>query len=230
MQGHFRFRAGAGCALRALLLAICVAWSARASAEEVYYRYVNERGRVVFTNAAEQVPLEQREQGRLDLSKVSLNTEIGNELDRRFEEEHAQLTQSDYCKQVRVAAKRSFLEQLWDDFGPLLVCGGALLLFLLFTPTALRRFGAPVWAKVLMMAIPTLALTGLMTFTMSHTNRTVSDLRRRVQPCAPETFAKLKSDPNPIAKHAELIEQLKRQIATIDAEAGIGTAVRSQGF
>lgn len=189
-----------------------------AAAEETYYRYV-EGGRVVYTNVAEQVPVEQRQQSRLDLQRISLNTEIGNELEQRLEEEHTALAQSDYCQGIKAAAEGGFLERLWDDFGPLLVCGGVLLLFVLVTPFALKRFGAPIWAKTLMMAIPTLAVIGLLSFTMSKTNRTVADLRQRLQPCSTETFAKLKSDPNPIAKHAELIEQLKRDMAKIDAEA-----------
>lgn len=217
MQGQERSRVGRAYVASALALAGVLCCS-EARAEETYYRYV-EHGRVIYTNAAEQVPLPQREASRLDLRHISLNTEIGNELEQRLEQEHAALAESGYCQQLRVATSAGFFGQLWEDFGPLLLCGGVLLLFVLFTPFALRRFGAPVWAKVLMMAIPSLAVAGLLSFTMSHTNRTVTELRQRFRPCTSETFAQLKSDPNPIAKHAELIDQLKREIAKVDAEA-----------
>ena len=199
-----------------VLLGVGAAFGPAAQAEETYYRYVGRNGRPVYTNIAEQVPVEQREQGRLDLSQIELNTEIGRELDRRFEEEHAALTESDYCANLKRAVDRGVLEQAWQDFGPLLACGGLLLAFLLFTPAALRRFGAPVWAKTLMMAVPALAVGGLLTFTMSHTNKTIAGLKQKVRPCATETFSALKSAPNPILQHARLIEQLKRDIAAID--------------
>jgi hypothetical protein len=195
-------------------LALCCA-----RADETYYRMVQSNGRAVYTNIAEQVPLEQRERARLDLSRVSLNSEIGRELDQRFAQEHETLAQSDYCKELRGAAGQGFWWRLWSDFGPLLVCGAALLGFLLFTPAALRRYGAPVWAKTLMMAVPSLSVAGLLMFSMGQTNKALGELRQRVRPCAAETFENLKSAPNPIQKHAELIEQLKRQIARIDAEA-----------
>jgi hypothetical protein len=189
-----------------------------ARAEEAYYRVVRPNGHVVYTNIVEQVPVAQRESARLDLSRVSLNSEIGRELDQRFAEEHAELTQSDYCKELRSAAGQGFWQRLWSDFGPLLVCGAALLAFLLFTPSAMRRYGAPVWAKTLMMAVPSLSVAGLLMFSMGHTNKALGELRQRVRPCAGETFENLKSAPNPIQKHAALIEQLKRDIAKIDAE------------
>ena len=110
-----------------------------ARAEETYFRVVQKSGRVVYTNIAEQVPIEQRDSSRLDLSKIELNSEIGRELDQRFADEHATLAQSDYCQELRGAAGQSFWQRLWADFGPLLVCGGLLLGFLLFTPSALRR-------------------------------------------------------------------------------------------
>jgi hypothetical protein len=210
--------------MQILLRAVVVAgiWafgSCCARAEETYCRVVQGNGRVVYTNIAEQVPVEQRERARLDLSRVSLNSEIGRELDQRFAQEHAELTQSDYCKELRGAAGQGFWQRLWSDFGPLLVCGAVLLGFLLFTPSAMRRYGAPVWAKTLMMAVPSLAVAGLLMFTMGHTNKTLGEIRQQLRPCTAETFENLKSSPNPIQKHAELIEQLKREIAKIDAEA-----------
>ena len=188
-------------------------------ASQTLYRYVNRQGRVVYTNIEEQVPLEQRAKGKLDLSRIELNTEIGTELDRRLEQQHAVLTKSSYCKQLRDAASEGFLSRLWNDFAPLLVCGGLLLCFLLYTPQALRRFGAPVWAKTLMMAIPSLAIAGVITFSMTHTNNAIADLKRRVQPCAQDSFARLKSEPNALLKHAQLVEYLKREVQKLGGGA-----------
>jgi hypothetical protein len=183
------------------------------------YRYVNKTGRVVYTNIVEAVPVAQRERAKMDLSRITLNTEVGSEIERHLQEEHAALTKSPYCTQLREAANVGFLEQLWEDFAPLIACGGMLLALLLFTPAALRRFGAPEWAKVLMMAIPSLALGGLVMFSMSYTNNTIVQLKARARPCAAETFAKLSSSQNALFEHVQLVDQLKQQMAKIDQES-----------
>ncbi len=69
-----------------------------------------------------------------------------------------------------------------------------------------------------MMAIPSLAVAGVVMFTMGQTNKTLGELQNKVKPCTAEAFDNLKSASNPVAAHAALIEQLKRQIAQIDAE------------
>jgi hypothetical protein len=189
--------------------------SANAYAED-FYKYRGREGRMVYTNITEQVPVDQREQGKLDLSRIPLNSELGAELDRRFEQEHAELRESSYCQALLAEAGEDLLKRIWEDYAPLVVCGGVLLAFLLFTPFALRRYGAPVWAKTLMMAIPSLAIGGLVSFTMMHTNRTISQLKERVKPCTAETFDRLRAEPDALAKRSQLIEQLKREMGLLD--------------
>jgi hypothetical protein len=181
-------------------------------APQTFYRYVKPDGRIEYTNIEEQVPVEQRFAARIDLSRVSLNTELGNELDRRFQREHQELAQSPYCREARERAEAGFLTQLFDEYGPLVVCGGLLLAFLVFTPSALRKYGGPVWAKTLMMAIPALAVVGVMTFSMTKTAKTVSRLKQLATPCSEQTFAALSRYENPVLKHAQLLELLKQQI------------------
>lgn len=180
------------------------------------YRYTNKHGRIEYTNIVEQVPPGQRARARVDLSRVSLNTEVGTEIERRLEEEHAALTKSPYCSRLRAAANTGFLERLWEDFAPLIACGGMLLAFLLFTPAALRRFGAPAWAKVLTMAIPALAIAGLLMFSMNYTNATIAQLKQQAKPCASETFAKLSGQQDTLLHHVQLVDQLKQEIAKLD--------------
>lgn len=194
--------------------------SAPAQAQD-FYRYVARNGRAVYTNIVEQVPLEQREHAKLDLSHISLNTEIGAELNRRFAEQHAELSASSYCRMLFDAAAQGPLRRAWEEFAPLIVCGGLLLAFLLFTPSALRRFGAPVWAKTLMMAIPSLAVGGLITFTMMQTNKALAELKRRVKPCAGETFAALAREPDALVQRSRLVSELQRQIATVHGAADL---------
>ncbi len=180
------------------------------------YRYKNAQGRVVYTNIAEQVPLDQRATAPVDLRHVELNTETGNELHRRIAEQYAALHGSPYCKKLRAAADEEFLRRLWDDFAPLVLCGGGLLMLLLFSPAAMRRFGAPTWARVLGMAIPGLALSGLVMFSMSYTNKMIVKIKHQAKPCMRETFAKLSEEKDAVLKQSQLVEQLKREIATLE--------------
>jgi hypothetical protein len=216
-------RSAAGVSLACVLLCAVVVRAEEGGADadgaRSFYRYVNKHGRVVYTNIAEQVPLAERARARVDLRHVSLNTEVGTEIDRRLEEEHAALTQSPYCRRMRAAAEVGFATRLWEDFAPLIACGGLLLGFLVYTPTALRRFGAPVWAKVLMMAIPALAISGLVMFSMSYTNETIVKVKQQAKPCAAEAFAKLSGQQDAVMQHFQLVDQLKQQMAKIEEEA-----------
>ena len=212
------------------VLCATMLFTASVWAEEDYYRYVRPDGRAVYTNIAEQVPLDQRERGKLDLSRIPLNSEVGAEVDRGLAQEHAELRESTYCQALVAAADVPLFERIWEDFAPLVICGGVLLAFLLFTPYATRAFGAPVWAKTLMMAIPSLAIAGLVTFTMTHTTKTIAQIKEQVKPCVAESFDKLKAEPDALAKRSDLVEQLKREIATLQAGAYPSSTATGRGI
>jgi len=188
-------------------------------APQVIYRYKKRDGREVYTNIVDQVPEEQRATAAMDLSRVSLNSEIGRELNNKLSAEHGELAQTEYCVSLRDKAGLSFLENLWKDYAPLLVCGGLLLAFLLFTPVALTKVSAPDWARTLSMAIPSLALAGVVTFTMMKTNETIVKTRALAKPCETQTFKQLGKQDNPIGKQAGLVRQLQQQIGALDALA-----------
>jgi hypothetical protein len=186
------------------------------------YLYRDESGRQVYTNIVEQVPLEQREEARVDLSHISLNTELGNEIARQLKIQHAALVDSSYCKELREAAEAGFWSTLWHEFAPLVICGGVLLLFLLFTPAAMKRFGAPVWAKTLTMAIPFLALSGLAMFSMTHTNRAISDFKRKADPCTEDGLERVASrSEDPVQAQARLVHGLKRRASRHALQRGV---------
>jgi hypothetical protein len=208
-----------------MLLCVALLVSASVRAED-FYKYVGKDGRPVYTNITEQVPIAQRERGKLDLSRISLNSELGAELDRGFAQEHAELRESAYCQALVAAADVSLLERIWQDFAPLVVCGAVMLAFVSFTPYAMREFGAPVWAKTLMMAIPSLAIAGLVAFTMNHTNKAIAKLKQQAKPCGAESFAELRSEPDALAKRSQMIEELRREVTTLRV-GGYGTAAAS---
>jgi hypothetical protein len=182
---------------------------------QAIYRYRDARGREVYTNSVEQIPVQERERARVDLTHIELNSELGTELNRQLEARYARLSDSPRCEQLRSDASLGFFERLWEDFAPLVVCGGVLLLFLLFTPSALRRFGGPVWARTLMMAIPALAVAGLVMFSMRETGRALSELKQQAAPCAPDGFASLGSAPDAVMRRAALVRQLQALVMPV---------------
>ena len=186
-----------------------------ASGQEIY-RYVGANGRVVYTNNREQIPEAERSKAKVDLHRTSLNTEIGTELAQRLAQEHAALADSPYCQSALAAAKRGMLVEAWDDFAPLIVCGGALLLLFLFSPAALRRFGAPAWAKTLSMAIPILGIGGLLLFVMDGSSKSLRALKQQAEPCMHESFTRLSGAPNAAALQSRLVGSLKQQIGALD--------------
>ncbi|MDH5671808.1 MAG: hypothetical protein OEZ06_06635 [Myxococcales bacterium] len=195
--------------------------------DQQIYLYTDQNGRRVYTNVVEQVPLEQRAAARLDLDHVTLNTELGNRLDRRLQKQHAELVETDYCKDVRVAAEIPYYRQLMGRYGPLLVTGGVLLLLLLFTPAAMRRFGAPVWAKVLTTAIPMLGISGLMMFAMVTTNNRIADLKSSATMCQGDRFAHLSGTKNPLTQHMALIHGLRERIAEATEQPDFADPVKN---
>jgi len=182
------------------------------------YRYIDTHGRAVYTNIEEQVPLDQRVAARMDLSHVSLNGEIAGELDRRLHEEHTALTKSPYCRELRKAADAGLVASVWNNYPSLVMCAAALLAFILYSPIAIKRFGGQVWARTLSMAIPALTITGLISFSITETNKSISRLKQEAAPCSETAFTRLSAAANPVAKHAELIAQLKQQMDSINAE------------
>jgi hypothetical protein len=176
---------------------------------QTIYRWHDRHGRAFYTNSAEAIPEPERERAKVDLSRISLNTELGTELNHRLERRYEALAATPKCEQLRQAAELGFLERMWTDYAPLVVCGGLLLLFVLFTPRALRQFGGPVWSRTLMMAIPALALSGLVLFSMRETNLAVIELQHRAAPCEHSTFDGMGSSPDAVLRRAALVRHLQ---------------------
>jgi hypothetical protein len=186
--------------------------AAPAAPPQQIYKYKTKDGRTVYTNILDEVPPEQRVGGKVDLSKVALNTQVGNDINGRLAAEHAQLSASPYCKELEKVASKTAYEQLWDDHAPLIVCGGLIALLILMTPTMMRNVNPPDWAKVLSKAIPTLFVLGGAMYGMTAANKMALEARSKLKPCLNETFESLGGSANPAAERLSMIDQLKRDI------------------
>jgi hypothetical protein len=183
------------------------------------YKYKNKDGRTVYTNILDEVPPDQRVGGKVDLSKVVLNTSVGNDINGRLAAEHAELAQSPYCKELEKVANKSAFEQLWDDHAPLIVCGGLIALLILMTPTMMRKVNPPDWAKVLSKAIPALFVVGGAMYGMTYANKMATQARSKLKPCLNETYESLAGSADPTSERLGLVEQLKSDIHKYQAMA-----------
>ncbi|MBW2735588.1 MAG: hypothetical protein JRH20_24650 [Deltaproteobacteria bacterium] len=175
--------------LTAALISLAPTAHALDRAEVPVFRYVNAEGRPVYVNGLERVPKRYRKRAKaLDLSRVSLNRKLGNELKREVDRRMAQLLVTDECGRRRAAVGGGFWRVLWRDHSPLVVIGGAMLLLLLITPWITRRIGGPRWSRVLMMVLPILVLAGLWSTSAVQASRTLSVLEAKARPCQRETY------------------------------------------
>lgn len=184
---------------------------ARGSGPPVLYRYKTPDGRTKFTNLAESVPSTQRAAAKLDLRHVSLNSELGRDLNRQLDAEHERLVQEPHCQQLRAAASKPFWRVAWDEHGPLIVSGAAIALLVFATPFMLRRVGGREWARTLSMAISVLAIAGSVAYATMRTNRAMSQLKAAAAPCEGDTWNALASQDQGLVKKLQLLQSMRIQ-------------------
>lgn len=182
------------------------------SSLEGTYRYRGREGREVFTNVIESVPLAQREGSQLDLSHVPLNSELGTQINARLTSEHQRLVRSDYCVDARQRQEEGSLWALWDRYSPIIVTGACILLFLLITPAMFRRVSVPEWVRTLRFAIPVLAVSGVLLYSMMEANRGIGGMLAGEAPCEPETWERLGERESPLAARLALVQALRAQM------------------
>jgi hypothetical protein len=188
----------------------------------VLYQYRTADGRTRFTNLRDSVPPAQRAGAEVDLSRVSLNTQLGRDLDRRLNEEHARLAEQPACQQLRAAAERNLLQVLWQEHGPLVVCGAAILLLVFATPYMVRRVGGPAWSRTIGMAVPILALVGIFAYATVRSNKVLAKYKQQAAPCQPETWNALAQSDHGLVERYKLLQGMRAQQAGLEQIAQEG--------
>ncbi len=188
------------------------------------YRYRNESGRESFTNIWDQVPTASRENAEVvDLSRVSLNTEVGREIDARLQEQHKALLGSDYCRLALKQQRDRWWSKVWSEFKPLVVVAAIIVLLLLATPFALRRISAPQWARTLTMSIQVLSLLGLFVFAVMKMADAYQTVRTVTAPCRGESWQETSGKPDTLVRRVDLIRQLQQRIRDFEREGVFNT-------
>lgn len=184
--------------------------------EPALYRYRARNGRITYTNLADSVPVTQRAAAKLDLDSVSLNSKLGADLDRQLKAQYDKLRESSFCRSIEAAANEPFWLRAWQEHAPLVVCGGAILVFLVITPWMVRRVGGAPWARALSLAIPVLGFVGLMTFVLMKSGRSLSQLRDRAAPCDPASWASAARSDKGLVEHLHLLDALKTETKALE--------------
>ena len=190
--------------------------AAVASSSASLYRYRSREGRVVFTNLAASVPTDQQHNATLDLQHVSVNSALGRELDSELKTQYDLLAAAPFCQDMRAALQEPLWQRLWNERRPLLVCGLAILAFVVLTPWVVRRVGGAAWARTLSYAIPVLAFVGVSATLLMQTGRSLSELRSRAQPCESDAWARAGQSQHPLVQHNQLVQALRTETAALE--------------
>jgi len=219
-----RLRGSCAAGVGALLLALLTvpARAGDGDATQTIYRYRNPAGRTVYVNDLARVPAAQRARARaVDLSRISLNEALGNDLQRAASQQVAALLGSRYCTGARRGAARGWWGTLWHVHGHLVLIGGALLLLLLGSPWLVRTLGVPQWSKLLLLALPALAFVALLSSSAVRASRTLRALRGAADACRPERFAGTAAlDPAARAQRVHRIFELEQRVRAAGAARG----------
>lgn len=156
--------------------------------EPVLYRYRGANGKEVYTNFAAHVPEAQRSAARLDLSHVSLNSQLGSALNQKLLERFEALRSSSVCNGESANAARSYWQHAWRNHRIATVCGLMVLALLALTPYMHSKGWGASWARVLWTGIPLLAFVGLSGSMLMKAESSLSQLGLRAEQCEPAAF------------------------------------------
>ncbi len=150
---------------------------------QVLYRYRAE-GRIVYANDLERIPPPLRASAeRVDLSRVSLNLEVGRGLRLETERELERLREADARRQAGVVAcddgsgVLAWLGRGWREHGHLLAIAGLLLALALASPYLIRQLTPERWARLVTFVVPLLLALALATVSAARTSRVAKGLR-----------------------------------------------------
>ena len=141
---------------------LVLAGLAQAQSAPVFYSYAADSGRTVYVNRFSMVPPEKRSEARaVDLSQVSLNEDLAEELADAVEDELRYLKDSDPCIEARKEESAGAWRHVWHRHGPWLLSSLAAIILVMMTPWMVQRTPPGVWSRLLMVALPALAMTAV---------------------------------------------------------------------
>lgn len=172
--------------MRALSLALVLLGVSTVAAQEtpVFYSYQGDSGRTVYVNRFSMVPPEKRSQVRaIDLSEVELHQDLAEGLAEAVEDELRYLKDSDPCNEARTEAKLDKWRHAWNRHGSWLLASLAAIVLVLITPWMVARTPPGVWSRLLMVALPALAMTALLAYSATRVTASLEAVSELVRLC-----------------------------------------------
>ncbi len=167
-----------------ILAMLSVAVDVYAQDGPTFYSYVANSGRTVYVNRFSLIPPEKRTDARaVDLSEVSLNSELAEDLSEAVVREIRQIKESDPCAEARRESQVSAWRHTWTRHGPWILVTLAAAVLVMLSPWMIRRTPPGVWPRFLMVALPALAMTGLLAVTSSRASRSLEAVRELATLC-----------------------------------------------
>jgi hypothetical protein len=172
--------------MRIVLVAALVLLSGIALAQSapVFYSYTSASGRTVYVNRFSMVPPEKRSEARaVDLSRVSLNEGLAEELADAVEDELRFLKDSDPCNEARMERTAGAWKHVWHRHGPWILASLAAMILVLMSPWMVARTPPGVWSRLLMVALPALAMTALVAVSATRATSSLQAVQQLSKLC-----------------------------------------------
>ena len=127
---------------------LVLAGMVHAQQQPVFYSYKADSGRTVYVNRFSMVPPEKRSGARaVDLSEISLNEDLAEELSDAVEDELRYLKDSDPCIEARKEESAGAWRHVWRRHGPWLLASFAAIFLVMMSPWMIRRTPPGVWSR-----------------------------------------------------------------------------------
>ena len=178
------------------------------------YQYRTRRGRMAYTNDRFRIPAKQRDKAKVvDLSQISLNSELAADLSRAIDVQYEAVIDSDLCRNTRDAADASWLAVTWQEHGELMFLGGVILLLFMVTPIALQHLDVQIWAKLLSLSVMACGFLGLMLFLIGEATNHKEQLVSMAAPCYHDGESSSAGSMTTARSRANAIQTMQRRIA-----------------
>jgi hypothetical protein len=176
--------------------------------EQEIYSYVNKQGRRVYVNDPGRLPAAVRKTARaVDLSHISLNRKLGEDLAQAVDRLWSRLIGSKECRRARQLRDKGWFGQFWQDHGHLAVFVGALLVLAIITPWILRRIGAPKWSRLMLFVVPLLLMLAIITHAAVKTGQAYREISATAELCEEDS-----AEAQTTAGKADVIKSLRARL------------------
>lgn len=172
--------------MRVLCIVAVSLWATlgQAQSSPVFYSYKGDSGRMVYVNRFSMVPPEKRSQARaVDLSNVELHEELAEDLADAVEDELRYLKESDPCNEARSEESAGAWRHVWHRHGPWILASFAAIVLVMMTPYMVARTPPGVWSRLLMVALPALAMTALVAVSATKATSSLEAVKELVKLC-----------------------------------------------